>query len=203
MIFKFLYIFILCIPLFSVVQSQNDIEAEIKNVTNQILKDEEYYRSIDSKIKKATKKIKKNKIVLNNMNKQKKLLENDLLILQNEQIKIESHIISHLVKKYSKSIAIKHTNQKSLKSIINNKVYEVLEKSIKNDLLKYSKNEKLITQKIFTNKNFLTNLNNIQNTQEDLILENEKMKINQAKNIEKLRIKYINHVNKLKKSIIM
>ena len=203
MIFKFLYIFILCIPLFSVVQSQNDIEAEIKNVTNQILKDEEYYRSIDSKIKKATKKIKKNKIVLNNMNKQKKLLENDLLILQNEQIKIESHIISHLVKKYSKSIAIKHTNQKSLKSIINNKVYEVLEKSIKNDLLKYSKNEKLITQKIFTNKNFLTNLNNIQNTQEDLILENEKMKINQAKNIEKLRIKYIKHVNKLKKSIIM
>ena len=52
MIFKFLYIFILCIPLFSVVQSQNDIEAEIKNVTNQILKDEEYYRSIDSTMQK-------------------------------------------------------------------------------------------------------------------------------------------------------
>jgi len=205
MIFKFFLAFILLIvsiPLSSLAQIQSDIESKIKNVTNQILQDEEYYRSIDSKIKKATKKIKKNKIVLEKMNKQKKLLENDLFLLQNKQKKIESHIISHLVKKYSKSIAIKHTKQKSLKSIINNKVYEVLEKNIKKELVQYHKNEDIISEKLSTNKVFLTNLNDIQKKQEELILKNENMKLDQAKNIEKLRKKYVNHVNTLKESII-
>jgi len=205
MIFKFFLAFILLIvsiPLSSLAQIQSDIESKIKNVTNQILQDEEYYRSIDSKIKKATKKIKKNKIVLEKMNKQKKLLENDLFLLQNKQKKIESHIISYLIKKYSKSIAIKHTKQKSLKSIINNKVYEVLEKNIKKELVQYHKNEDIISEKLSTNKVFLTNLNDIQKKQEELILKNENMKLDQAKNIEKLRKKYVNHVNTLKESII-
>jgi len=205
MIFKFFLAFILLIvsiPLSSLAQIQSDIESKIKNVTNQILQDEEYYRSIDSKIKKATKKIKKNKIVLEKMNKQKKLLENDLFLLKNKQKKIESHIISYLIKKYSKSIAIKHTKQKSLKSIINNKVYEVLEKNIKKELVQYHKNEDIISEKLSTNKVFLTNLNDIQKKQEELILKNENMKLDQAKNIEKLRKKYVNHVNTLKESII-
>ena len=206
MIFKFFLTFILfivSIPLSSLAQTQSNIESKIKNVTNQILKDEKYYRSFDTQIEQSITKINKNKIVLEKMNKQKKLLENDLTILQKKQKKIESHIVSNLVKKYSKSIAIKHTNQKSLKSIINNKVYKVLENSIKKELVKYHENEDLISEKLFSNKVFLTNLNTIQKKQEELILKNEKMKIEQAKNIEKLRKKYIDHVNKLKKSIIM
>lgn len=203
MMFKFfvsLFVLVLSASLYA--QSNlsvtgKDLADEITIVIDQIINDENAYEKLENKINHLDEKINKNQKALNEMNGKKAILENELMIITENQKKIESNLLTLTVKKYSKSIAIKRTEKKSPKSIIDNEVHLILRKSIKNEVVNYNKNSANLKENISSKLNLITELTNVKKEQEILISSYLKLQSKQIEMIKELRKKHSYYISKL------
>ena len=203
MMFKFfvsLFVLVLSASLYA--QSNpsvtgKDLADEITIVIDQIINDENAYEKLENKINLLDEKINKNQKALNEMNGKKAILENELMIISENQKKIESNLLTLTVKKYSKSIAIKRTEKKSPKSIIDNEVHLILRKSIKNEVVNYNKNSANLKENISSKLNLITELTNVKKEQEILISSYLKLQSKQIEMIKELRKKHSYYISKL------
>lgn len=175
----------------------NELADEVSIVIEQIINIDEEHKKTEKKILLLNDKINKNQIVLDDMIEKKNILENDFANLLQRQKDIETSILSLTLKKYSKSIAIKYTNKKSSKSIIDNEVHRILRNSIKKEVLLYEENSILLKDKIALKLNLITELNDFKYKQKQLISSHRTLKRKQENSIKELRKKHEYYVTKL------
>jgi len=199
--FKFFVLTFFYLIGFSVLVNANEREIanEVESVIKQILEDEKNYNKLDKIILKSNEKINKKQILIDEITQKKHRLEDELNNLETEQKNIELNIIALTVKKYSKSIAIKHAKKKSAKSIFDNEVYSILHSSINKEIIKYNDISIVLQNKISLESEWIEKLNASKQEHEKLLLVHEKLKRDQQRNLNLLRVKHKLYVSKLEK----